>query len=163
MSKAGEVIAGRVLRDPVLFLAFGFGAGLARKAPGTWGTVAAVPLYVLLAMGSERIYLGVLLAVCVAGVWICGRAARLLGVHDHRGIVWDEIAGYLMTMLGTPFSWEAVFVGFVLFRLFDILKPWPIRLIDRNLHGGLGIMLDDILAGVCAAAVLTALRAYSIV
>lgn len=145
--------AKEIMTDPVLFLAFGFGSGLAKKAPGTWGTAAAIPLYYLLAGTNTAVYSIATLAVILFGIAICGNAAEKLGVHDFNGIVWDEIAGYLITLWFVPFSWTAVILGFVLFRFFDIVKPWPIRWIDKQVHGGLGIMLDDVLAGLFAAAV----------
>ncbi|ASF44719.1 phosphatidylglycerophosphatase A family protein [Methylovulum psychrotolerans] len=144
----------QILTDPVLFLAFGFGSGLARKAPGTFGTVAAIPLYCMFAQTELLLYSILTLLVTGVGVWLCGVAADKLGEHDFGGIVWDEIAGYLITLWLVPFSWAAVFWGFVLFRIFDIAKPWPIRWIDRHVHGGLGIMLDDVLAGVFAGVLL---------
>ncbi|MDP2903302.1 MAG: phosphatidylglycerophosphatase A [Methylovulum sp.] len=144
----------QILSDPALFLAFGFGSGLAKKAPGTFGTVAAIPLYALFVQADVLIYSLLTISVAVVGVWICGVAAEKLGEHDFGGIVWDEIAGFLIAMWLVPFTWQAVLWGFVLFRLFDILKPWPIRAIDRQVHGGLGIMLDDILAGLFAAVLL---------
>jgi len=146
-----EVTAARVLRDPVLFLAFGFGSGLAPKAPGTVGTLAAVPLYLLLTPLSAVGYLGVVLAVVLAGIWICGRASQTLGSHDHPGIVWDEFAGFLVAMIPASGSWISLVAGFVLFRFFDIWKPWPIRLADKKVGGGFGVMLDDLLAGIPAA------------
>ncbi len=144
----------QILSDPVLFLAFGFGFGLANKAPGTFGTLAAVPLYCLIAQGGNVSYSLCTLSACLAGVWICGVAAGKLGEHDFKGIVWDEIAGYFVSLWLIPFSWQAVILGFILFRFFDILKPWPISWADRRIHGGLGIMLDDILAGLLANVVL---------
>lgn len=144
----------QVIKDPVLFLAFGFGSGLAKKAPGTMGTIAAIPVYYLLMQADFWIYSAFTVVSIIAGIWICGQAAEKLGEHDFGGIVWDEIAGYLVTMWVVGFSWQAIVVGFVLFRLFDILKPWPIRLLDQHVHGGFGIMIDDILAGVFAAIVL---------
>jgi phosphatidylglycerophosphatase A len=146
-----EVTAARVFRDPVLLLAFGFGSGLAPKAPGTAGTLAAVPLYLLLTPLSAVGYLGVVLAVALAGIWICGRASQTLGSHDHPGIVWDEFAGFLVTMIPASGSWISLLAGFVLFRFFDIWKPWPIRLADKKVGGGFGVMLDDLLAGIPAA------------
>jgi len=146
-----DASAGRVLRDPVLFLAFGFGSGLAPKAPGTAGTLAAVPLYLLLMPLSAPGYLAIVLAVSLAGIWICGRASAKLGTHDHPGIVWDEFAGFLVTMIPASGSWVSLVAGFALFRLFDIWKPWPISVADKQVGGGLGIMLDDLLAGVPAA------------
>lgn len=145
------VPARQVFTDPVLFLAFGFGAGLAPRAPGTAGTLAAIPLYLLLSELPQGGFAAAVIAVAVCGVWICGRAATRLGVHDHPGVVWDEFAGFLLTMLVADGSWLSIAVGFALFRLFDIWKPWPISWADRNLQGGLGIMLDDLLAGVPAA------------
>jgi phosphatidylglycerophosphatase A len=140
-----------VLRDPVLFLAFGFGAGLAPKAPGTAGTLVAIPLYLWLSQYAQPVYLAALAGVVFAGIWICGRAAAKLGTHDHPGIVWDEFAGFLVTMIPASGSWISLLAGFVLFRLFDIWKPWPIRVADRRIGGGAGIMLDDLLAGIPAA------------
>ncbi len=142
------------LSDPVHFLALGFGSGLAPHAPGTFGTLAAVPLYLLLAGLPLWIYLAVTAVACTAGIWICDRAARDFGVHDHPAIVWDEIAGFLVTMIAAPAGVIWIVAGFLLFRFFDIFKPWPIGLLDRRVQGGLGIMLDDLLAGVYAAMVL---------
>lgn len=148
-------LKGRVrLYNPVHFLALGFGSGLVPRAPGTCGTLAAIPLYLVLSLLPQAVYLGAVVLVCVAGIWICERAARDFGVHDHPAIVWDEIAGYLITMIAAPAGWAWLVVGFVLFRLFDIFKPWPISVLDRRVGGGLGIMVDDVLAGVFAALVL---------
>lgn len=146
------------LRNPVHLLAFGFGSGLAPKAPGTFGTLAALPLYLLMAELSLPIYLGLVLVGALLGIWICGRASQDLGVHDHGGIVWDEIIGYLLTMAFAPPGWIWMLVGFLLFRFFDILKPWPIRWLDRQVAGGFGIMLDDLLAGVFAGLVMLLLE-----
>ncbi|MGZ5050927.1 MAG: phosphatidylglycerophosphatase A family protein [Methylobacter sp.] len=150
----------QILYDPILFLAFGFGSGLAKKAPGTMGTLAAIPVYCLFAQTGLVAYSALTLIATVAGIWICDIAAKKLGEHDFGGIVWDEIAGYLITLWLVPFSWQAVALGFVLFRIFDIVKPWPIRWIDRKVQGGFGIMLDDVLAGVFAGGVLLALSRY---
>ena len=144
----------RVLKDPVLFLAFGFGSGLVPRAPGTAGTLAAIPLYLWFSQYPLTIYLVLVFLVSVTGVWICRQASARLGVHDHPGIVWDEIAGFLITMIPASDSWIWMVAGFVLFRLFDIWKPWPIAWADRELKGGLGIMLDDVLAGGFAAVIL---------
>ncbi|MEI6893405.1 MAG: phosphatidylglycerophosphatase A [Colwellia sp.] len=135
------------LTDPIQFLALGFGSGLAPKAPGTFGTLAAVPLFLLMSGLTPLIYAIVVVIVCVTGVYICGKAAKDVGVHDHGAIVWDEFAGFFITMFMVPVSWQSVLVGFVLFRLFDIAKPWPISIADKKLTGGFGIMFDDILAG----------------
>jgi phosphatidylglycerophosphatase A len=149
-------LARTVLTSPVHFLAFGFGSGLSPKAPGTVGTLAAIPLYLLLMNLPLTGYLLAVLLISVAGIWICGESSRRLGVHDHGGIVWDEFAGFLLTMTAAPQGWAWIVLGFALFRLFDIWKPWPVRVADRQLHGGLGIMLDDILAGIYAWLVLQA-------
>lgn len=144
----------QILSDPILFLAFGFGSGLAKKAPGTMGTLAAIPVYWLFAQTNLFIYSLLTLVVTLVGIPICDIAAKKLDEHDFGGIVWDEIAGYLITMWLVPFTWQAMVLGFILFRFFDILKPWPIKWIDRQVHGGLGIMLDDVLAGVFAGGLL---------
>ncbi len=143
-----------VWRNPVHFLAFGFGSGLAPKAPGTFGTLAAIPLYLLMTLLPLSGYLLVLLVSAVLGIYLCGRTARDMGVHDHPGIVWDEFVGFWITMLFVPVQWYWILAGFALFRLFDIWKPWPIRVVDQKVEGGFGIMLDDVLAGVYALLVL---------
>ena len=138
------------LKSPVQFLALGFGSGLAPKAPGTFGTLAAVPLFLLCANLSD-LYLGLLIVfMSVVGIYLCGKTAEAVGVDDHPAIVWDEFVGLFITLYLTDITWLTVLVGFVLFRFFDILKPWPISVVDRKLHGGFGIMLDDILAGFAA-------------
>jgi phosphatidylglycerophosphatase A len=154
--------AGRVdpalLRNPIHLFAFGFGAGLAPRAPGTFGTLGAVPIVLGVLQLGFAAHQGFAIVATAAGIWLCGESARRLGVHDHPGIVWDEITGYTVTMLAAPPDWYWLEGGFVLFRLFDIWKPWPIREADHSLSGGLGIMLDDIIAGIFAAAILLALR-----
>ncbi len=133
------------------FCACGFGSGAAPVAPGTFGTLAGLPFYWLLQDSALALYLGATLVLFVFGVWICGRTASLLGVHDHPGIVWDEIVGFLVAMSLAPPGWIWWLLGFLLFRLFDIWKPWPIRYMDRHVTGGFGIMFDDVLAGIYAA------------
>ena len=149
-----RLTAKEVIKDPILFLAFGFGSGLAKKMPGTLGTVAAIPLYWMLQLSNDWIYLAATVISTIAGITICDRAAKKLQVHDYGGIVWDEVAGFLITMCWIPFSWQSLLVGFALFRLFDIVKPWPIRWLDKHVEGGFGIMLDDVVAGIFAALVL---------
>ena len=146
-----RVTAREVFADPVHFLAFGFGSGLAPFAPGTAGTLAAVLLELPMRQMPMTARVGILVAVCIAGFWLCGESARRLGAHDHPGIVWDEFAGYFLTMLAAPPGLLWTVAGFALFRVFDILKPWPIRDLDHSIPGGLGIMVDDIVAGVFAA------------
>jgi phosphatidylglycerophosphatase A len=147
------------LRDPVHFLAFGFGAGLAPRAPGTFGSaVGIVAAWWLLELPLVW-RVAVVLAVIAAGIYICGESARRLGRHDDQRIVLDEIAGVLLTSLAVAdksvFSLALVFV---FFRLFDIWKPWPIRDVDHSLKGGLGIMLDDLIAALFAAACVVTVR-----
>ncbi|MDG2090503.1 MAG: phosphatidylglycerophosphatase A [Gammaproteobacteria bacterium] len=137
----------KVFTSPVHFLAFGFGSGLSPKAPGTVGTVVAVFLYLLLSQLPLLAYLGMVLITFSLGIYICDRSSKLLGVHDHGGIVWDEFVGYWITMLLAPNGWEWIVIGFILFRLFDILKPFPINYFDKHVQGGLGIMIDDVIAG----------------
>jgi len=143
-----EALARVSLKNPVHFLALGFGSGLAAKAPGTFGTLAAVPVYLLLSQFSLEVYLAVTLLACIGGIYLCGKTSKDMGVHDHGAIVWDEVAGLLITMIAAPAGVLWLLLDFVLFRIFDIFKPWPIRVLDAKVHGGLGIMADDILAGI---------------
>ncbi|MGB2044803.1 MAG: phosphatidylglycerophosphatase A [Porticoccaceae bacterium] len=140
----------QLIRSPVLLLAFGFGSGLSPKAPGTLGSVAAIPIWLLLSQLSQPFIIMTIVASAIVGVAICGRAATQLGVHDHGGIVWDEFVGLWITMAFLPSHYVMLLVGFLLFRFFDIVKPWPISWLDKSVSGGLGIMLDDIVAGVAA-------------
>jgi len=147
------------LRDPVHFVAFGFGAGLAPYAPGTFGSVVGVVaawwLLDLPLIGRVAVVLGVI----ALGIWICGESARRLGKHDDQRIVLDEISGVLLTSLVVvEKTLLALTLVFVFFRLFDIWKPWPIRDVDHSLPGGLGIMLDDLIAALYAAACVATIR-----
>lgn len=153
----------QLLRSPTLLLAFGFGSGLSPKAPGTMGTLAAIPLWWLLAQLPLTSYLIVVLIAAVVGITICGRAADQMGVHDHGGIVWDEFVGFWIAMATLPITWQSVILGFVLFRLFDILKPWPISWLDKKVSGGFGIMIDDVIAGLAAAAVIYFLGYFGLI
>ncbi|MDD5036067.1 MAG: phosphatidylglycerophosphatase A [Methylococcaceae bacterium] len=153
-NKREKIPVSRVLNSPICLLAFGFGSGLAPVAPGTFGTLAAVPLYLLAASLPLPAYLGLTLFLFLAGVWLCGRCEQILGVKDHSGIVFDEFVGLFITLTAVPVAPIPLIAGFLLFRLFDIVKPWPIAWFDRNVHGGLGIMLDDALAGLLAWIVL---------
>jgi phosphatidylglycerophosphatase A len=149
-----------VWRNPLHFLAFGFGTGTVPWAPGTFGTLAALPVYILIMDLSPWLYALVTLMIILAAIIICHITAKDLGVHDYPGIVLDEIAGYLVTMLWVPAGWIWIVFGFVLFRLFDIWKPWPIRWVDRWVKGGFGIVLDDLLAGVYAWVIMQLLANY---
>lgn len=149
--------AKQLLADPRLLLALGFGSGLAPKAPGTVGTLAALPLAWLMQLYLPMWGYGLaILLAGLAGIYLCGYAGRWLGVSDHGAIVWDEFVGLWIALLWVPAGWVWWLYGFVLFRVFDIWKPWPIGWADRQVKGGLGVMLDDILAGAMALAVLQA-------
>jgi phosphatidylglycerophosphatase A len=151
-----------VLSDPVHFVAFGFGAGLSPVAPGTAGSLWGVLLAWLTQAWGWGYEAALCAALTVAGVWICGESSRRLGVHDHGGIVWDEIAGAYLVFLPLPRTWPWLVAGFVVFRILDIVKPWPIRELDHRLKGGLGIMLDDVVAGAIGAAFLFLLQRFFI-
>ena len=152
-------IPARLLAHPPILLATGFGSGLSPVAPGTAGTLASLLLFTVLRDTGWP-----LLILCVAGflagILICRLTSDRLGVHDHGGIVWDEFIGMWVTLLWVPLSLTSIVAGFVLFRLFDILKPWPIGPLDKRVHGGLGIMLDDLIAGVFANLCLQLLLIY---
>lgn len=137
-----------IIKNPVHFLAFGLGLGFMPIAPGTAGTLLGVILYYLNISYSIVNEVILVLVASIIGIYLCGKTARDINYHDHPGIVWDEVAGYLVTMLFVPFSVFNIIIGFILFRIFDIVKPWPIKAIDQKVAGGLGIMLDDIIAGV---------------
>ncbi|MCL5272666.1 MAG: phosphatidylglycerophosphatase A [Gammaproteobacteria bacterium] len=137
-------LVNRVWQDPIYFIAFGFGSGLMPVAPGTWGTLAALPLYLLMRDTHWTVYLFLALIAFAVGVWVSDKVSKDLGMHDYKGIVWDEVVGYLLTMFLAPKGFTWMILGFILFRIFDIWKPQPIRYIDQKVHGGLGIMLDDV-------------------
>jgi len=147
-----------LLKQPIQLLALGFGSGLAPKAPGTFGTLAAIPFFLWLSSLSIENYILMLVITFSVGIVLCQRTADDLGVHDHPAIVWDEFVGVWIALIpllifevsGVEF-WLYLLLGFVLFRFFDIIKPWPIGWLDQKVHGGLGIMLDDVLAGIEAA------------
>lgn len=139
----------------IVFCGVGFGSGLLPKAPGTFGSAVAllfIPAW--LAIGFTASIIAMIL-MSLIGIYICGQTAKIMGVHDDGRIVWDEFAGQSITFLPLIYfakmSWLWVLVGFALFRLFDVWKPWPIRVIDRQVGGGFGIMFDDIIAGIWAA------------
>lgn len=140
----------KVLTNPVYFTAFGFGSGLSKYMPGTMGTLAGVFIYMLLNYIGLSYFSVLLITIVFAilGIFICDRASVYVEHPDHPGIVWDEIVGYLISMLYISFSIKNIIAGFILFRIIDIVKFWPIKYIDKNITGGTGIMLDDILAGV---------------
>ena len=137
-----------VWRNPWHFLAFGCGSGALPKVPGTWGTLAALLFMPVLQLLPVWAYILFVFGAFLFGCWLCGKVARELGVHDHGGIVWDEWVGLWISLFLVPSAYW--WLGFVLFRALDMLKPWPISWLDRHVHGGFGIMLDDIVAGLVA-------------
>lgn len=137
----------KVFTHPLYFIAFGFGSGLSAKAPGTVGTIAAVPLYLAMAGLHPVIYAGIVFIAFIAGIAVCDWVARDMAVKDPGAIVWDEFVGLWIALFMLPEGWYWLLSGFLLFRLFDILKPWPVGYFDRKLVGGVGIMVDDVAAG----------------
>lgn len=153
-------LAALKLSNPLHLLALGFGSGLSPIMPGTMGTLAAIPFYLLMTGLPLWLYVALLIIGFVAGIKICNAATSAIGRHDHGAIVWDEFIGFGITMLAAPAGWTWIAIGFVLFRFFDMVKPWPISWFDRRVHGGFGIMLDDVIAGLFALACLQGLALY---
>ena len=154
MARSSVKIPLRLLRDPTHLVALGFGSGLAPRAPGTFGTLAAIPFVVLAFQTGPVAYASICLCVIALAIWTGARTANALGVHDHGAIVIDEFAGLFVSMLAVPMSLTTLALAVVLFRFFDIAKPGPIGFIDRKLHGGVGIVMDDVAAGAAAALIL---------
>lgn len=157
ISPKATIILNKIWKNPVYFIAFGAGSGLIPFAPGTCGTIVAIPLYLLLADTPIVVYCGMIALAFIIGIIVSHIVTRDLGIHDFSGIVCDEIVGYLITMIAVPKKISWIVLGFILFRLFDIWKPQPIRYIDQHVHGGLGIMLDDVLAAIMASLTLQCL------
>ncbi len=143
-----------IWQNPLHFIAFGFGSGALPIAPGTFGTLMAIPFYLALAPLSTPFYITIVFMCTLAAIWLCGRVSREIAVDDHQGMCLDEIIGFLVTMTGAPHHIGYLFAGFLLFRLFDIVKPWPIGWLDTHLHGGTGMILDDVLAGIYSLCIL---------
>ncbi|MPQ75738.1 phosphatidylglycerophosphatase A [Hydrogenovibrio sp. JE_KL2] len=136
-----------LMKHPVLFLGFGLGSGLSSKAPGTVGTLFGGLIFLPLMLWSQEIAWALTIVGLLLGSRICGQSADWSGVHDHGGIVWDEFVAMWLVLLCLPEqNWQYWLLAFVTFRFFDIVKPWPISWADRKVAGGLGIMLDDIIA-----------------
>ena len=141
-------------------LATGFGLGMAPVAPGTFGTLGAIPLYYLLSFTHIYVYMGVTLVATVGAVFVCEFAEPLFGKHDSKHIVIDEIVGFLVAMTWVPLHWKTLIAGFVLFRFFDAVKPWPISHLDRKIKGGLGVVCDDVAAGLATNLILQGILPY---
>ena len=161
-----EVAPGRLALKKVVFgstsgfLAFGFGSGLSPFAPGTMGTLVAIPfIFVLKGLGNPVFWV-VLVLLFLLGVKLCGDVSRKLGVHDHGGIVWDEMVGYWLSAAFVPLQWPWLLAAFLLFRFFDIVKPWPIRQLDKEVSGGFGIMIDDVVAALFTVVILAVLQNF---
>lgn len=116
--------------------------------PGTFATIAAIPLYLILVKLPLWGYLVITLFLNLIGIWLCGTTNRDFNTDDHPAAVWDEIAAFLIVMIHVPPTWYYITIGVILFRIFDIFKPWPIRWVDKNIHGGVGVMLDDVIAAI---------------
>lgn len=151
------------LTNPVHLLAVGFGSGLSPIVPGTMGSLAAIPFWWFLLQGlSIGPYIAILLIASVAGIYLCQKTADDMGVHDHGSIVWDEFVGMWIVLLAIPVhNWQWILTAFVIFRVLDMWKPWPIRWFDRHVHGGFGIMIDDIIAGIIAALFVILIALYA--
>lgn len=147
-----------LLSHPAYFCALGFGSGLAKKAPGTFGTLAGLPLFLLIAGFDFYTQLAIIAGLFLIGIYFCEKTGQALGVSDHGSIVWDEIVAIMLVLTVTPYQWQWWLAAFLLFRLFDVWKPVPIRQCDARIKGGLGVMLDDLLAAVYAIISLGALQ-----
>lgn len=143
-----------VWKNPLHFIAFGFGVGAIPFAPGTFGTLIAIPFYLVLQLFSWKIYIIVLIIATIASIWICDRVSKEMNVDDHQGMCLDEVIGFLWTMVAVPYQWRWLVLGFILFRIFDIWKPGPLRYVDNHIHGGFGMILDDVLAGLMSCGIL---------
>lgn len=143
-------IPGAVWHNPWYFFVFGFGIGAIPFAPGTFGTLLAIPFYLALSHLPVALYIAFVVAFIAFSSYACEKVSREIHEHDHPGMCIDEFAGFFVTMLGAPHGIGWIFIGFLLFRLFDIWKPWPIRWLDETIHGGFGMILDDVAAGIYA-------------
>lgn len=145
-----------IFTNPIHFLAGGLGSGAIPFAPGTWGTVVGWIFYILLMplfeydLQTHLLFALFIVVTFIIGIYLCDKTSKNWGVHDHGAIVWDEMVGIWLTFLALPFNWYLAIAGFILFRFFDIIKPWPIKWLDSKVKGGFGIMIDDVLAAVFA-------------
>jgi phosphatidylglycerophosphatase A len=147
-------IPASVWEKPSHFIAFGFGTGALPIAPGTFGTLIAIPFYLAFRSLPLAVYITLVVLITIGSMWLCERVSREINTHDHQGMCLDEIVGYLVTMTGAPHGIIWIILGFILFRIFDIWKPWPIDFVDRRVSGGFGMILDDVLAGIYSILIL---------
>lgn len=147
-----------VWRNPIHYVACGFGIGTLPWMPGTFGTIFGVVVYLLIVKISLIQYLLVTLFLVLVGIYLCGKVNRDFGTHDHPAAVWDEIASFPIVMIAIPPRWYFIVTGFIVFRIFDIWKPWPIRWLDKHIHGGMGVMLDDVVAAFFSWIILYVIR-----
>lgn len=149
-----------IWENPLIFIACGFGSGAMPYAPGTFGTLMIIPFYLLIQNVSLSTYLLILFAAIIFGIWICDLASKTFDTHDHPSIVFDEFVGFAVTMIAAPKGWLWILLGFILFRIFDIWKPLPIKWFDQHIKNGLGVVLDDVIAGVYAFILLQLLAIF---
>lgn len=161
-SKPSPPLPEQIWQDPIYFIAFGFGSGAMPFAPGTFGTLLAIPFYLLMRPLPLVPYILFVIGFFIFSSWICERVSREIHEHDHPGMCIDEFAGFFVTMINAPHGCFWIVLGFLLFRLFDIWKPWPIRFIDKKIHGGFGMVLDDIVAGIFAMLIIQIIRMLAI-
>jgi phosphatidylglycerophosphatase A len=137
-----------VWQKPSHFIAFGFGSGTIPIAPGTFGTLTAVPFYLALRTFPTSVYVMCVIVIMLGSMWLCQRVSDEINVADHQGMCLDEFVGFFVAMIGAPHGFFWIALGFILFRIFDIWKPWPIDYVDSHMHGGIGMILDDVCAGI---------------
>jgi len=148
----------KIWQDPLYFIAFGLGSGAMPIAPGTFGTLMAIPFYLLLQQILPLVgYISFVVLFIVVSSWLCEHISREINIHDHPRMCIDEFAGFFVTMIHAPRGWLWIIIGFLLFRIFDIWKPWPIRFLDEKIHGGFGIVFDDVAAGIYALVIMQTL------
>lgn len=152
--KKSQAVPEQVWQNPLYFIGFGFGSGCIPFAPGTFGTLMAIPFYLALRLLPLSYYLIALLFITIFASWLCSYLSRQIASHDHPGMCIDEFVGFFVTMINAPAGWGWILLGFILFRLFDIWKPWPISYLDEKVHGGFGMVLDDVVAGIFACAII---------
>lgn len=153
-----DKVPSSIWKKPLHFIAFGFGSGALPYAPGTWGTLMAIPFFLVLSKLSLSLYVIVTILIMLVSIWISDKVSREIKVHDHQGMCLDEIVGFLVTMTNLPCEIKWIGAGFLLFRIFDVLKPEPIRYLDEKVPGGLGMILDDVVAGIFACGILNFVR-----